>query len=351
MFPKVCFLLSLSYLMVVVAGQEDSREKYNDSMVLYEKFSSFEEDDIMVNENDHSNLRSRQLQALVPTQQVCRATNTTQRSVYACGGSSGGARDPCKNSKATCDSQPDYACMCTGSADTSCGYCQIRTANAILCQVTGSSTTFIAPDFGMRTCSCEYINGEVRQICYSPTPRPTSAPTRRQLPTPVPIQAASATPAPVLADIAPILVPPPVALATPPVAVQQQAGGCRARAPYNVYICIESGGTTSDFCELTPVSCGLLPSYSCSCSGSSTLCNYCEVRTANSVICQVTGNTMTFVAPDFSTKTCNCESVGTGGEVQQVCTSPTTTPVPVAVVPTPAGRTSNNLVAAGGDMP
>ncbi len=125
--------------------------------------------------SDHRFLR-RQLQtnSLAPTS--CKAINPLH--VYACEEYDIYSNSPCKESNATCaDHVGDYACKCTGSSETSCSYCQIQTANSILCQVTGTSATFFDSTFAVMTCSCEYLgNGQLMQICYPPTSRPTSMP-------------------------------------------------------------------------------------------------------------------------------------------------------------------------------
>mmetsp|Transcript_66304 Transcript_66304/g.183140 ORF Transcript_66304/g.183140 Transcript_66304/m.183140 type:complete len:421 (+) Transcript_66304:112-1374(+) len=302
-FRNAClFLLSLSSTVRVAYGQYHDGDKQLNAtrgMILHEDFFSYYAD-----ENSKENLRHRQLQ----TTPICRTTSP--QTVFACGGHSGGASDPCKNSDASCDDLPRYSCSCTGlnPTETSCSYCQIRTANAIACQMTGTSVTYVALDFTVRTCSCDYIgNGEVRQVCYTPTERPTSPPT------PVP------------------LVPPPTGDRAP----TPTASGCQPQDPRDVTICIESTG--SDVCDNALFNCALMPEYPCSCPGlnpTGTLCNYCQVRTSDSIICQMVGSSMTFLAPDFTWRTCTCDQAGPG-QVTQVCYSP----IPVNLPTSPPSPT------------
>jgi hypothetical protein len=316
MFRNLCLLVMSS---AVVTGQYHN--KLNASMIMYEDYIT----DVDPTEGAPQHHLRRQLQT---TQPVCQATNPVGSVHGDCGGT--------------------YPCSCSGLAETACSYCELQTSRGKLCQMTGSSTTYSDKALGIRTCSCAYIgNGQTRQNCYIPTPRPTNAPV--QVPPVLP-----PTPVPVV-DRAPVgsvpmtpAVPLPVQPASTVAPVPPIQAGCRATNPYNVYMCIESSGTPSDFCEKTLVSCDMLPEYSCSCSGlnpTETWCSYCQVRTANSVVCQVTGNSMRFVAPDFTTQTCSCEYVG-NGQVQQVCYTPT--PAPIS---TPTQGASNLVTAASWDMP
>lgn len=125
---------------------------------------------------DRSFLR-RKLQSTAQSPVSCRAVNPMN--VYICGGSvEGDKNESCIDSDVNCAEElGDYECTCNDSNETSCSYCRIRTADAILCQVTGSSTTFVDQNFALRTCSCDYMgNGHVIQICYPPTSRPTTMP-------------------------------------------------------------------------------------------------------------------------------------------------------------------------------
>lgn len=232
--------------------------------------------------NKHGNLR-RELQ----TSPVCRATQPVGNALV-CGGFAGGNDDPCKNSAATCNGLT-YGCSCSGSVETTCSYCQVRTANAILCQPSGASTTFRDLDGKMMTCSCEYIgNGQVQQNCHEPSLMPIPFPTSQ----PVDVRAPTA----------------PIPSAMPPQSspIDTQVT-CRATNPFNVNL---GAGST----------CGVLANYPCTCSGSSdTSCSYCQVQTLNAVICQVSGSDITFLDPtNGGLKTCHCEYRG-NGQGQQYC--------------------------------
>lgn len=320
MIPTMIFLL-----FITLAGKAIGQEEYNPAF--YENGMVFHEDFYaalpMIASNTTGDLESNHqgnLRRDLQSSSSCRATSP--RNIYVCGNGGGGSADPCRDSIATC-SGLTHDCTCTGSSETSCSYCQIRTANAILCQVTGSSTTFVDPTFKIMTCSCEYVgNGQVRQNCFQPTPRPVPFPT---LPVPAPSPVAvrtpttSSIPAPSLAipvQQQPTQVPPPQASSpalpapTPPpisaTTTTTQTTTCRADNPFNLNLSVGS-------------SCSAMPNYPCTCSGSTeTSCSYCQVRTLNAIRCQVTGSDVTFLDPTGALMTCYCEYRG-NGQVQEYC--------------------------------
>lgn len=270
----------------------------------------------------------RELQTL-PT---CQATDP--RNIYVCGHGGGGSSDPCRDSDADC-SGLTHSCSCSGSTETSCSYCRIRTANAILCQVTGSSMTFVDPTFKVMTCNCDYIgNGQVRQNCFQPTPRPVPLPTipppvavrTPQNPAASPSLAIPVQPQPVQPQFS-LTAPPPVPQVPvpPPVEVRSASNpqmSCTAADPFNLNLSI--GG-----------SCDAMPNYPCSCSGSTeTSCSYCQVRTFNAIRCQVTGSDVTFLDPSGALTTCLCQYRG-NGVAEQYCYQE---PVATAVVRAPSNN-------------
>lgn len=303
-------------------------------MVLYEDFFSYIDPTNEEASPKHTGNLRRQMQ----TAGVCRATSPAS-SFFDGDYRNGKDKDDKDDDDGDDgDCSGTYSCSCTGSTETSCNYCRletnIRPGPNILCQVTGSSTTYTDVNLGgVRTCSCEYIgNGQTRQTCWTPTPRPTDPPVAPVAP---PVTAPT-TPSPVVIR-APVVgdesVPEPtLGVAT---GVLPSQGSCEAKRQFNSYLCLEKEG--SNFCDATPVTCDMLPEYSCTCSGTETLCNYCQVRTADSIICQVAGSSMTFVAPDFTAKTCTCEQIG-NGQARQVCSTPTST-------------TRSFSLVAGGDIP
>ncbi len=87
----------------------------------------------------------------VPPQQVvtCQAVNPTTFQSNDCSGT--------------------YPCTCTGSTETSCTYCELDTTRGPICEVTGSSVTFVDSSTSlMTTCSCNYGNGVATKTCYYP---------------------------------------------------------------------------------------------------------------------------------------------------------------------------------------
>lgn len=59
-----------------------------------------------------------------------------------------------------------HPCVCQGSLDTHCSYCQVQTASELLCQVVGSSLQITAPDGVQKTCTCDYAgSGQTVQSC------------------------------------------------------------------------------------------------------------------------------------------------------------------------------------------
>ena len=196
LFRTLC-LLSLA-LMPYSLGQLDDWEHDDGNFVITEEFNVHEE-----NGGDARHFLRRQLQ----TSNVCTATGIP-RSVYACGRP--GDHDKCQDSDATCAGEfPDgYSCSCTGSSDTTCTYCQVRTAGTIMCQVTGARSTFATPEGTMQTCQCDYLGGgQVQQTCWTPTPPPIPVPTffpapvprHSFAPVPIPSMPPIPTPAPVIA--------------------------------------------------------------------------------------------------------------------------------------------------------
>ena len=303
---RISFLVSLTTALLV-NGQEgiaiDSNMLLDDGWELIEHF--YEPLTSFVNKTENDLKQRGNLRRELQSQPVCRATPATGN-IFVCGGWAGGAHDPCRNSQATC-SGLTYGCSCSGSSETACSYCQLRGANAILCQQSGSRTTFRDLSGNVVTCSCEYIgNGQVSQNCYQPTPATipalTSAPVDVRAP-PAPIATPGipipgVVPPPALSPVAPIMPP-----QTPPINTQVT---CQATNPFNINIGL--GGT-----------CSAIQNYACACSGSSeTSCSYCQVRTYNAIICQVTGSDVTFIDPTGVFKTCHCEYRG-NGQVQQYC--------------------------------
>ena len=295
---RMIFLVSWT-MALLVNGQEDSTTSmkvlYDDGIVLQESFFAPIVSFVNSTENDpkeRGNLRQLQTSA------GCRATYPTGNT-FVCGGNAGGANDPCRNSQATC-SGLTYPCTCSGLSETTCSYCQLRGANAILCQQTNSRTTFVDLSGTPMTCTCQYIgNGQVHQNCSVasmgttpgpiPYPLPTTPPTSVRVPgAPNPTPVIPVTSAPVM-----------------PTAPTTQVT-CRATNPSNLNLGVSG-------------SCSALPSYPCTCSGSGeTSCPYCQVRTYNGILCQVTGSEATVLDYTGAYKTCHCEYRG-NGQIQRYC--------------------------------
>lgn len=314
---RTSFLVMLTIPLLAHGHEEyttttttSSKALYDDGVVVQEHFhapldsfliTNMEDDD----PNEHSHLR-RELQ----TNPVCRATQPSGNTLV-CGGYGGGFADPCRNSQATCDGLT-YSCSCSGSMETTCSFCQVRTANAIICQQSGSSTTFTDLNGNIMSCTCEYIgNGQVLANCNQPNPMPIPFPNQ---PSPVPIP--FTTPAPVNVRAPTVPIPSPGIPVQPPqlptTSMQPQSPivnsnvTCRATNLSNVNLGIGSN-------------CSALQSYACTCAGSSdTSCSYCQVQTLNAIICQVTGSDITFIDPLGAYKTCYCEYRG-NGQIQQFC--------------------------------
>ncbi len=318
------FIFALT-LSKVVNGEEDyNKVVYENGMVFHEDF--YNALTVSSTETSHGFLR-RELQTPV----TCRANNSGN--VYVCGRAGGGSSDPCRDSTATCDGLT-HSCTCTGSSDTSCSYCRIRTANSILCQVTGSTTTFVDPTFKIVTCSCEYLgNNQVRQNCFEPVPSPIPLPT---LPVPVavrtpvgsvpvpsvgiPVPAQPVQPQFSLTAPAPVQPPPPVQVPVETRVAPNPEITCRAVDSFNLSLGFGA-------------SCDAMPNYPCTCTGSTeTSCTYCRVQTFNAVRCQVTGSDVTFLDPTGALTTCLCEYRG-NGQAQQFCYQE---PVANAVVRAPS---------------
>lgn len=166
MHRTLLFALTLPLAITCFDHNEDV---FDESLLVHEEFLPFEDIMTGAGDNDRHFLRGRELQT-----STCRALDTA--SVYVCG-TPGMPRDSCQTSSATCDGMT-YSCSCNSSGETSCSYCRAQTSNAVICHVTGSSLTFAQPGVGMITCSCEYLgNGQVRENCFQPSPRPVALPT------------------------------------------------------------------------------------------------------------------------------------------------------------------------------
>ncbi len=213
MFSRSLFLFVM--LSIKVNSQEYSDELFENGLTVHQEFMSFE--DVMAGESENHFLRGRELQ----TQATCRATSPSN--IYVCG-TPGMPNSSCQTSSATCNGMT-YGCSCSDSSVSSCSYCRVQTSNAVICQVMGSSMTFALPSSGITTCSCEYNgNGQVRQNCFQPSPRPVP------LPTFLPAQWTSVrsptVPAPVAVPIvsSSTTVRPPTVRPTPAQGAQQQTG-------------------------------------------------------------------------------------------------------------------------------
>ena len=198
---KVCLLFFIVSSSLFMLGQgQTPDELYESAMILHEEFQQEFEDPSINNmdttrratradETKHahsSNLRRQVQQASsssLTTTTPATCYPLSPRNVYACTEGDEFCQD---RSNFTCAEEfGNYDCRCSGGGglssnnETSCPYCQIETANAIVCQVAGSTTTFVDPSFSIMTCSCDYLgNGFLVQICFPPTDRPTNHPTQ-----------------------------------------------------------------------------------------------------------------------------------------------------------------------------
>lgn len=317
MFPSF-HLLALT-IAIVVSGQENNNEVNNQGIGLQQEYSAESSSNSLssittttTTNNNHNFLR-RELQTL-PS---CRATYA--KNTYVCGGVAGVTTDVCQGSTATCDGLR-YDCTCGGIAETSCAYCQIRTANSIMCQVSGTASTFVDLNYQATTCACEYIGyGQVNQTCYNPAamPIPFHPPT---VPAPQPVE----TPAPIDYTVPPPM-PTPAPIMFSPFTFAQMS--CQALNPYTPIL--EANGI-----------CSSLPAYPCTCSGSSeTSCTYCQIRAFESIRCMVTGSTETFIDPVGDVATCSCEYKG-NGQVQSYCYRGEPPDIPTVSTPAPTVVTS-----------
>lgn len=200
-FRKVC-LLSFFTLFMVGQGQTPD-ELYQYAMILNEEFHegpsiitkeprtimTSDDEDEMTKMAHTSNLIRRRAQAS-PLKPLSCYPLSPRNTYVPCNDENdeqGITNGFCQESpNITCaEDIGNYDCTCSegggggSSNETSCPYCQLQTANAIVCQVTGSSTTFVDPSFSLMTCTCNYMgNGYLVQICYPVTDRPTNAPQR-----------------------------------------------------------------------------------------------------------------------------------------------------------------------------
>lgn len=352
---------------------------YDNGMILQEEF-------VASTQNDNSSIEKKNQHFLRRELQVgCQASNPSN--VYVCGGAGGGADDPCEGSTASCAELAGYACTCGGSTETTCSYCQIRTANSILCQVTGSSVSFVDPSFTLMSCSCEYIgNGQANQECNPTTESPAISPvafpsivstTNSPIAVPTAVMPAVSpsvvlptivqttnmpialptivmpveTPSAVLPTIiattnAPVAVPTNVMpvesplqqaidAAVQPVQPQPEEGEV---AGSEVTCQADYGGNIA-LSSTTATTCNDLPDYPCTCTGSSeTSCSYCMIRTEPDTIrCQVSGSSVTFTDHMEKVTTCSCQYIGNGQVVQNCFQEKTLVPLPApAIVTTPA---------------
>lgn len=188
------FIYFMVLLLNVVRAQEISSATNPDDLGFLINDMSDEEMLAAVAEGgDPQFLRGRELQS-----GTCRATNPSPKTV--CGMLPVLPGDTsCVNSQATCNGM-QYPCTCSGSGETSCSYCTVRMAGAIVCQVTGSSVTFSNTESLMTTCKCTYVgNGQVQQDCFRPSPAPIPLPTFWPVSNAAssPVYRAPSTPAPV----------------------------------------------------------------------------------------------------------------------------------------------------------
>jgi hypothetical protein len=320
MMFRSSLLLALT-ITIAVSGQEINDE-LNDSngMALQEEYSeassalsSSSISTIATTSKDTHKFLRRELQAL-PS---CRAVNS--RNIYVCGGQAGVTTDVCQGSTATCEGQR-YPCTCAGITETSCAYCQIRTANSIMCQVTGTTTTYVDTNYQAKTCTCEYIGyGQVNQTCYNPEakPIPFQPPS---VPAPQPIE----TPAPISYSLQPQeTVTPPMWLS--PFEFRQMR--CQAVTPSTPILAANA-------------SCSDLPHYPCTCSGSSeTSCTYCQIRAFESIRCMVSGAIDTFTDPVGNIATCRCDYKGYG-QAQSYCYQGAPPDIPTPSTPAPVVPTA-----------
>lgn len=302
---RISFLVSLTMTPVVVNGQEDfllsttesTKKLYDDGVLLQETFyeamdSSFV-DSTENDPNEHGSLR-RDLQTTPYCQAIRPAGNT-----FVCGGNAGGSADPCRNSQATC-SGLTYACTCSGIPDTTCTYCQLRGANAILCQQSGTSTTFVDLNMNFMSCTCMYVgNGQVVQNCHQPAPVSSPPPSGPPYSMRAPTESPGAPPV----SGVPVQVPTPQPQ-PPHVPTTSTQSNCRANNPANVNL-----GPGS--------SCSTLPDYLCMCNGSQQYCSYCEVQTSSGILCQVSGSYLTYMDPTNVIRTCHCDY--NNGQLEHWC--------------------------------
>jgi hypothetical protein len=210
-----------------------------------------------------------------------------------------------------CGSRADYNCTCIGADLISrqmCSYCPaLKTArHRELCLQTGRSTTYFdRDDRVVKTCHCDFdpITGAFKNDCHLQSDDPVIPP-----PTPDPGDDRGDEPG-----------------GGPGIPLPTRS--CKPDVPfnYNIPVCFDPGNDP-EFCDKTVLECNsMFPRYSCTCGDTKSECSYCKVRTAQGVVCQVTGNTMTFRAPDQTTQTCFCESTENGG-ARSACSGPAQTP-------------------------
>lgn len=123
--------------------------------------------------------------------------------------------------------------------------------------------------------------------------------------------------------------------------VLQSEGVCNPNSYTAKYVCGGDPAINEDPCAGSTATCSGL-TYPCTCTGSlssESSCSYCQIRTKNSIRCQLTNSKTTFVALNGTTITCACQYIG-GGKVEQDCYTPAAAPVEPLPTWFPAPRPS-----------
>ena len=113
---------------------------------------------------------------------------------------------------------------------------------------------------------------------------------------------------------------------------QLQSTYCPAYSPQPYYVCGMPAPIPGDNqCLYSTATCSGL-TYGCSCNGVATQCNYCEIRMAGAIQCQLGGTTTTYSDNAEGLITCQCVALG-NGQVSQNCYTPTSNPQDVITQP------------------